>query len=94
MSLRCFSEEGNGKLLWHTSDVESLPETLTEIVTDSIESLSIVGDGHDVTVNYANVNESDLGYYICRSNESGKISSVLTTLGTERISNNFLQYFR
>ena len=79
LSLRCFSVSGNGLLYWKTTNVSALPSVLS--ADDEIENLTIVSNDHDITINYAAINDLKTGYYSCVSEISKIEFSVSTTLG-------------
>lgn len=78
LSLRCFAGEGHGELQWRTKNVSSLSETLSD---KAVPGLSVVGTGQDLTLNYADIDTNDTGYYVCYSRMSGESFEVFTTLG-------------
>ena len=83
LNLRCIGTNGNGRLQWYTREVETLPQMITSTNIPAVEGLNITfldRMQRDTNLVYQPVNAQNTGYYTCRSEESGYLVEVYTTL--------------
>lgn len=82
LSLICFSIPGHGELQWETRDVQRFPNILDSNTVNTNDDLSIEYFGEDRRESpllLQPISEDIVGFYTCKSTQSGYEATVYTT---------------
>ena len=82
LGLYCVGTLGNGMLQWLTKDVERFPNVLDEDTASDNEDLAVFyysNDRRDSLLLLQPIAQDTVGLYTCKSAQSGREASVLTT---------------